>query len=217
MRLDRVQFLGTHLPPYPVAADRHTLRLQLGVYPSAPVSPRMPQKHLKYLSPHHVVLWFCSLFTSPIIRTLIHLQHSQYLSLWKPFQPLAFHQLTSFLYPPRESMLKAFFKMSRSISNCLFFARSSIASRAASLAPSRLSALHLYRCSALTPKLSATDRTLYTLSTSFNAPFLNSSSYFALLPRRLPSSFISLYFYDTLVSVKLGPSQLPRLVANRTG
>src|SRR5471030_2125630 len=175
--LDRFQALLTHHTPDPVPTRRVPLVQQFKVDPPRAIFPAVPPKHFVDLLFNHVFLSSTRLLFCPSIkRTFINLQMPQNLCPRIPLHHLFNHLIPCFHFS-REKMLKAFFKMSRSISSCRFLALSSITSCSNPLAPDRLADFHLCSRFSPIPKLSATERTVCPPSIILNALRLKSSSY----------------------------------------
>ena len=112
-----------------MASDLLTLRLQFGVHTPRSVTPRMPPKGLLHFDQQRIFR-HGRLLAPVIISAATHFERPTQ-GLDRMLLRLFFNELVPRFQVGREKMLKAFFKMSRSISTCLSFWRNCSSSRSA--------------------------------------------------------------------------------------
>src|SRR6266511_1573377 len=172
-RLNCLQTLLAHQPPHPMSSD-DGLIAQLGGDPPRTVATRVSPKDFLYLW-RELILTFGPL--SPgVVPAATHPEQATQ-NRRRIIARLVRDETVSLCHVCRLKMLKAFFKMSRSISTCFRRRRSCSISSPAAWGRARAARFQRLIRFSLIPSASATERGLWPLRTMANACCLNSSSY----------------------------------------
>src|SRR6266540_3169875 len=170
-RLNGSQTLLAHQPPHPMPPG---FTPQLGGDPPRTVATRVAPEDLFYLR-RELILTLSSLSPSVVAATTHPKQVTQ--NHCRVSGRLAGDETIDHGHVCRLKMLKAFFKMSRSISTCFRRRRSRSISSSAAWGRARAARFQRWIRFSLIPRASATERGLWPLRTMANACCLNSSSY----------------------------------------